>query len=267
MTRRDALLTALRYAYRCAVTVAALVILYVVADVLRQGEPNPTAWVLLVIVGALAIAAAIAVWSQHNVAISVQVVAIPFLAALYLFEAGQTDPIDERRYVSQHWDLVKARTATGPISVQYSPTNYVRHPDDGFTLPSGERMFVVAPGAANVHTIMCREGARPFAEYDADELGFNNPRGILGKPVEPGVHRRLDDLWSMRRQSRPLHGSGPGEISGHLKSQRGRHRSAHRARDRARVRSPRAAEIRFLHVRRKQRSVFRRWPRHAGSGE
>jgi hypothetical protein len=184
MTRTDAILIALRYAYRCAVTAAALVILYAVIDVLRQGEPNPTAWALLVVVGILAAATAVAVWSRHSVAVSVQVVAIPFLAALYLFEARQPDPADEKLHINQHWDLVKAKKAVGPISIQFSPTNFVRHPWHGFILPSGERMFVVAPGAPDVHTIMCREGARPFVEYDADELGFNNPRGIWGKPVD-----------------------------------------------------------------------------------
>jgi hypothetical protein len=177
-------LIALRYVYRCTVTAAALVIFYAVYDVLRQGEPNPTAWALLVVVGALAVAAGVAVWSRHGIAISVQLVAIPFLATLYLFEARQKDPVDEMLHVSQFWDLVKARHARGPISIQYSPTNLVRHPDAGFTLPGGDKVFVVAPGTANVHTIMCREGARPFAEYDADEHGFNNPRGIWGKPVD-----------------------------------------------------------------------------------
>ncbi len=33
-------------------------------------------------------------------------------------------------------------------------------------------------------TIMWREGARPFAEFEADERGFNNPKGIWGKPVD-----------------------------------------------------------------------------------
>jgi hypothetical protein len=177
-------LIALRYLYRCTVTAAALVILYAVYGVLRQGEPNPTAWALLVAVGALAVAAAVAAWSRHSAAVSVQLVAIPFLAALYLFEGRQKDSLDEMLHVSQFWDLVKARQAQGPISIQYSPTNFVRHPDAGFTLPSGDRVFAVSPGAANVHTIMCREGARPFAEYDADEHGFNNPRGIWGKPVD-----------------------------------------------------------------------------------
>ncbi|MFL4980957.1 MAG: hypothetical protein ACJ8FV_21005 [Xanthobacteraceae bacterium] len=184
MTTTDAILAALRYVYRCAVTVAALVILYAVVDVLRQGEPNPSAWALLAVVGALAVAAAVAAWSRHSVAVSVQTVAIPFLAAVYVFEVRQRDPIDEMLHVSQFWDLVKARQAQGPISIQYSPTNFLRHPDSGFTLPGGDRVFVVAPGAANVQTIMCREGARPFAEYDADEHGFNNPRGIWGKPVD-----------------------------------------------------------------------------------
>jgi hypothetical protein len=31
---------------------------------------------------------------------------------------------------------------------------------------------------------MCREGARPFAEFEADERGFNNLKGIWGRPID-----------------------------------------------------------------------------------
>jgi hypothetical protein len=88
----------------------------------------------------------------------------------YLFESGQRDLIDETLQVEQFWRLLKARKASGqPISTQYSPSNLLQHPLGGFSLSNGDHVFPVAPGVANVPTIMCREGARPFAEYMEDE--------------------------------------------------------------------------------------------------
>jgi hypothetical protein len=176
--------TGLLYLYRCAVTAVALAVLYGVYEALGRGEPNPTAWALLAGVSMLAALAATAAWSRRGLAVSVQLVVIPALAALYLFEARQRDPIDEMLHVEQMWRLVKSRKESGqPISVQYSPSDLLPTPA-GFKLPSGAQAFPVSPGYANVPTIMCREGPRPFAEYVADEHGFNNPQGIWGKPVD-----------------------------------------------------------------------------------
>jgi hypothetical protein len=172
----------LRLIYRCIVTVVSLAIIYAIFEVLRQGEPNPTARALLVGVGVLAFALAAAAWSRHTVAMYVQVCAIPILAALYLFELQHRDPIDE--YSEQHWRLARAKAASGqPFTVQISPTNFIRTPHGGIDLPSGEIILPLGQ-VADLPTIMCREGARPFAEFEADERGFNNPKGIWGKPVD-----------------------------------------------------------------------------------
>src|SRR5260370_30775254 len=92
----------LRLIYQCIVTAISLAIMYAVLEVLRQGEPIPTA-LLLVGVGALAFALAAAAWSRHAVAMYVQVCAIPVLAALYLFEFRQRDPLDEMLHTEQFW--------------------------------------------------------------------------------------------------------------------------------------------------------------------
>jgi hypothetical protein len=68
----------LQYVYRCLVTVLSLGIIYSVFGVFRQGEPNPTAQALLIGVGALAFALAIAVWLRHFAAVYVQLCALPF---------------------------------------------------------------------------------------------------------------------------------------------------------------------------------------------
>jgi hypothetical protein len=177
-----AIAAGLRLIYRCIVTTISLAIIYAVFEVLRQGEPNPTARALLVGVGVLAFALAAAAWSRHAVAMYVQVCAIPFLAALYLFELRQRGPIDE--YVEQHWRLAKTKAASGqPFTIQVSPSNFISKPNGGVDLPSGERIVPLGQ-VADLPTIMCREGARPFAEFEADERGFNNPKGIWGKPVD-----------------------------------------------------------------------------------
>src|SRR5216683_547759 len=179
-----AIAAGLRLIYRCIVTAISLAIIYAVFEFLRHGEPNPTARALLIGVGVLAFALVAAVWSRHAVAMYVQVCAIPFLAALYLFELRQRDPIDEKQHVEQHWRLAKTKAASGqPFTIQVSPSGFASKPNGGIDLPSGERIFPLGQ-VADLPTIMCREGARPFAEFEADERGFNNPKGIWGKPVD-----------------------------------------------------------------------------------
>src|SRR6266481_1531124 len=174
----------LRLIYRCIVTAISLAIIYAVFEALRQGEANPTARALLVGVGVLAFALAAAAWSRHVVAIYVQVCVIPLLAAVYLFELRHRDPIDEMLHVEQFWRLAKTKAASGqPFTIQFSPDGFTREPNGGIDLPSGERIFPLGQ-VADLPTIMCREGARPFAEFEADERGFNNPKGIWGKPVD-----------------------------------------------------------------------------------
>src|SRR5262249_31053177 len=174
----------LRLIYRCIVTAISLAIIYAAFEVLRQWEPNPTARTVLVGVGALAFALAAAAWSRDVVAAYVQVCAIPILAALYLFELWPRDPIDEMLHIEQFWRLAKTKAASGqPFTIQYSPHTFVRIRNGGVDLPSGERVLPLGQ-VADLPTIMCREGARPFAEFEADERGFNNPKGIWGKPVD-----------------------------------------------------------------------------------
>src|SRR6476620_1425384 len=93
----------LRLIFRCIVTAISLAIIYAVFEVLRHGEANPTARALLLGDGVLALALAAAAWSRHVVATYVQVCAIPILAALYLFELWQRDPLDEMLHIEQQW--------------------------------------------------------------------------------------------------------------------------------------------------------------------
>src|SRR5258708_13028222 len=109
-----AIASGLRLIYRCLVTVISLAIIYAALEVLRQGEPNPTARALLIGVGVLALALAAAVWSRHAVAIYVQVCAIPLLAPLYLFELRQQGPIAE--YVEQHLPLPNTKAPSAQPS-------------------------------------------------------------------------------------------------------------------------------------------------------
>ena len=173
----------LRATYRGLVATAALLIVSAIVLALRQGEPNPTLGALLVVVGALAVAAAVAAWSRRPVAVSVQLVALPLLAAVYLFEWNQVDALDEMLHVNEWARIFKARLAANQVVVPQMSLGDLLQPEGGFLLPSGERLFPLS-GIANLPTIMCREGPRPFAEYVADEYGFNNPPGLWGKPVD-----------------------------------------------------------------------------------
>jgi hypothetical protein len=174
----------LRLIYRCIVTAISLVIIYAIFGILREGGQSPIAVALLVGIGALAFALAAAAWSRHIVATYVQVCTISILAAVYLFEFWQRDPLDEMLHIEQFWRLAKTKAARGqPFTIQYSPHTFVRSRNGKLDLPSGERIFPLGQ-VADLPTIMCREGARPFAEFEADERGFNNSKGIWGKPID-----------------------------------------------------------------------------------
>ena len=69
-----------------------------------------------------------------------------------------------------------------PVTIQYSPANFLEG-NRSLALADGTQVLPLA-GVADLPTIMCREGPRPFAEYVADEHGFNNPKGLWQKPVE-----------------------------------------------------------------------------------
>src|ERR1700730_12016240 len=180
----DAFRAGLRLIYRCIITAISLAMIYAVFVVLRPAESNRGPQCLLLAVGLLAFAVAAAAWARHFVAVYVQLCAIPILAALYVFELGQRDPLDEMLHTEQFWRLVKSKAASGqPFTIQYSPSTFARQQNGGIDLPGGERVFPLGQ-VADLPTIMCREGARPFAEFEAYERGFNNPKGIWGKPVD-----------------------------------------------------------------------------------
>lgn len=56
--------------------------------------------------------------------------------------------------------------------------NHMVSPEWGVTL-DGERVLPLG-GVANKHIVYCNEGGK-YAEYEADEHGFNNPKGIWQK--------------------------------------------------------------------------------------
>ena len=69
---------------------------------------------------------------KRPLATYVQVCVIPILAALYLFELGHRDPIDEMLHIEQFWRLAKSKAASGqPFTIQYSPHTFVRMPNGG----------------------------------------------------------------------------------------------------------------------------------------
>jgi hypothetical protein len=172
----------LRQTYRLLITVIAAPILAVVS-VAVQTEADTTVRLLLMVVAALIAGVVIASWFQHILAVYAQIVVLPILVGVYLFELTRTDPIDQMLHVEQLWRLVKARRAAGqPVTIQYSPNNFVEG-DRSLALADGTRILPLA-GVADLPTIMCREGPRPFAEYVADEHGFNNPRGLWQKSID-----------------------------------------------------------------------------------
>jgi hypothetical protein len=171
-----------RTIYCCAVTAISLLIAYAMWRAIQQGASADPTRTLLIAAGILAVIVAAAVWSRHIVAFYIQAIVISTFIALYFFESRQQDPLDAS--IEQMWKLLQDRRDSGQDTViQFGPANLTQSPEGGIALPNGEHFFPLG-GVSNVHTIMCREGDQPFAEYDSDEYGFNNPKGIWGKPVD-----------------------------------------------------------------------------------
>jgi hypothetical protein len=180
--RRSRIIFILRSTYRLFVTGISLLIIVAIVTAL-QVERDPTGRQLLMGVAALGLGLAVAVWCRNIVAVYVQIIALPALGALYLFELGRVDPIDQMLHVEQRLGIVKARKAAGkPVSMEHSPANLVGQ-KSSLALADGSRVLPLS-SVANVPTIMCREGPRPVAEYVADEHGYNNPKGRWGTPID-----------------------------------------------------------------------------------
>jgi len=172
----------LRLAYRLVVTAASMPALGV-AVLAMVGDAEAPGRALLTVMAVLIASVAIAVWLPYAISTYVQLVALPIIVGVYLFELTRTDPIDQMLHVEKFWQLVKARRAAGtPVTIQHSPSNFL---EGNGTLALGDgRSVLPLAGVPDLPTIMCREGLRPFAEYVADEHGFNNPKGLWQKPVD-----------------------------------------------------------------------------------
>lgn len=173
----------LKWTYRCTVMAAGLLILYAAYDALKQDALSEVEKKLLIALGAMGLVSAVTVWLRRSVFVYVQIIVISILVAIYFFEYQRVDPINRKLHLDEFWELVKTNKAAGvPIMTQIGPVNFVIA-GQTIKLPSGDSALPLA-GVANLPTIMCREGKQPFAQYVADEFGFNNPKGIWDKPVD-----------------------------------------------------------------------------------
>jgi len=98
--------------------------------------------------------------------------ALSIMMAIWVFEALAPMPPEERVSDELVTEVARLEKATGhPARIQYLPVSFgtgaLRLADGDKVMPLG-----TATGAT---VVMCREGPRPFATYEPDRYGFNNP--------------------------------------------------------------------------------------------
>ncbi|MCK6451923.1 MAG: hypothetical protein L6R19_13870 [Alphaproteobacteria bacterium] len=134
--------------------------------------PAPVDRLALSVLAGLAVALALAQLWPRRLAVATACV-LPALGAAYLYEAALTwrsDAAGQWRFTRELRRLVAS--VPNP-AIQYSPTNFVWN-GASLDLPGGGKVLPLSE-VANARTLMCQEGDRPYAIYDSDSWGFNNP--------------------------------------------------------------------------------------------
>ncbi len=145
------------------------------------GTPAPAAddRLALSVLAGLAIVLALAqLWPRRLAVVTACV--LPALGAAYAYEAVLTwrsDAAGQWRFTRELHRLVAS--VPNP-AIQYSPTNFAWN-GASLDLPGGGKVLPLSE-VANARTLMCQEGDRPYAIYDSDSWGFNNPDSAWQDP-------------------------------------------------------------------------------------
>lgn len=151
-------------------------IAYANIDAALRDQPQRPALLLL---AGLGVALALAQLAPRRLA-TITACVLPTLLAAYAYEAvlfWRADGAWQWRFTRALQHLVA--TVPNP-AVQYSPTNFTENRAH-LTLPDGRKVLPLSE-VANARTLMCQEGDRPFAIYDSDSYGFNNPDSAWESP-------------------------------------------------------------------------------------
>jgi len=129
----------------------------------------------------LALVAALSLLAWHRFAPALLVVVIPLFAAMYLFEAVATNPYERHRILVL--EQLRYHRDRGITAVpQWTPYGYAA--GKGVLTLSDGTSVIPLTGPSERLVLMCQEGARPIASYQADEFGLNNPAEAWGTTTD-----------------------------------------------------------------------------------
>lgn len=98
--------------------------------------------------------------------------ALAIMMAIWAFEALAPMPPEERVGDEVVAEIARLEKATGrPARVQYLPVIFG---SGALRLANGDKVMPLG-ASTGATVVMCREGPRPFATYEPDKYGFNNP--------------------------------------------------------------------------------------------
>lgn len=98
--------------------------------------------------------------------------ALSIMIAIWAFEALTPMPPDESMSDELVTEVTRLEKATGhPARIQYLPMVFEA---GALRLANGDEVMPLGT-ATGATIVMCREGPRPFATYEPDRYGFNNP--------------------------------------------------------------------------------------------
>lgn len=119
------------------------------------------------------------VW--HRLAPALLAVVVPCFAGMYLFEAVGTAPRD--RHIARLLDEIRRDRARGIDAVpQWTPYGFAA--GRGVLTLEGGSEVIPLTGPSERLVLMCQEGKRPIASYQADQFGLNNPSEAWRAPTD-----------------------------------------------------------------------------------
>jgi len=145
-----------------------LAVFYASSGVAAENRVDSAVFLLMALLAAVVCLAQI--WPGRLALVTAA--ALSIMIAIWAFEALAPMPPEERVSDELVSEVVRLETATGhPARIQYLPLIFGA---GALRLANGDKVMPLGT-ATGATVVMCREGPRPFATYEPDQYGFNNP--------------------------------------------------------------------------------------------
>jgi len=107
------------------------------------------------------------------------IAAVSIMIAIWAFEALTPMPPEERMADEAATEVTRLQEATAHrVRIQYLPLYFGA---GALRLANGDKVMPLG-NATGATIVMCREGPRPFATYEPDKYGLNNPETAWSNP-------------------------------------------------------------------------------------